>query len=340
MRRMLSLALALLMMLSLAACGEERPKDDGTDTPTVIETEPAPKTEAPTVAPVRTGHDVISLDFINTFDKKPSIKEQNIYEKDGVAIRAKSIEYDPVSGPQIVLEARNETDKELLIQAQYAAVNGFMIRPELELRVPKGKKKEAPMTLPYLSLAMADIHSLNTVSLSLRILDSKSFETLQTTEEFSLALTDTSEQPLYEATGQTAYDKNGVKVVVQGVKHDTLFNSQSVITVYMENNTEKTVSVLNNTLRVNGYDITTAMHTVVLPGMRAVDMIELFDSELDEHAVTTLDSIEVVFDVNDYDDWKVIATTDTVSVEIPTTPPSEPETDSPETQASAATEKE
>ena len=321
MRRMLCLALAAVMLLTLAACGEDRPKQDVTDAPTAVGTDPAPKTDAPTEAPVRTGHDVLSLDFINTFDHQPAIEEQLIYENETVSILARSLGYDPVNGPELRLEARSHTDKELLIQAQYAVVNGFMMAPALNLTVPPQKKKEASMTLPYLGLAMADIHSLSELSFTLQLLDAKSFEVLETTEEISLALTGTSEQEPFVPEGQTAYDENDVKIVIQGVKHDVLFDSDAVLTVYMENNSDKTVSVKNNTLRVNGYSITTAMHTVILPGKRAVDTIELFDSELDEHGITSLDSIEVVFDVNDYDAWENIATTSTISVEIPTLSP-------------------
>lgn len=334
MRRFLCCALAAVMLVSLAACGGEPQPTDSTEKATAAATEPTPNTEKPTEKAVKGNHDVLSLDFIQTFDQKPAIKGQSFYKKDGLAIAAKSLRYDTVKGPQIILSIRNDTDKELLIQNNYTVVNDFMIKPELDVKIAPGKKAETAMSLPYLALAMADIHSLFELEFSLRILDSKTYEVVGTTEAVSLELTGVTEQKDdYDESGQVAYDDNGVKVIVQGVKKDTLFDSRCVLTVYMVNDTDKTISVQNKTLTVNGYDITAAMETVILAGRRAVDKIELFDSELDEYGIADPDSINVDFEINDYEVWKTIASTDTLSVEIATEAPTEAPTDPAQTEA-------
>lgn len=332
MQRILCFALALVMILSLAACGEDNKQktdDDVTAAPAaetiaVTDAVTEPATDLPTVG----SHDVISLDFINTFDTKPSIDEQLVYEKDGVTIKATAVRYDTVSGPQIMLSVKNDGDKEILLQNDHTAVNGFMMKPEIDVKVAPRKKAEIPMSLPYLGLAMAGIRSLREVEFSLRVLDSKTFAVLDTTPTFSLALKDTDDaQPAFEEEGQIAYDAKGVKVLLKGVRHDTLFDSESVLLVYMENNTERTISVGNAKLTVNGYDITTAMQTLLLPGKRAVDKIELFDKELEEYGISSLDSVKVSFEVYDYEDWKEIAVTGTISVELPTEAPTEEPTE-------------
>lgn len=319
MRRIFCIALAAVMLFSLAACGENQKKTDGTDDQTTAVTEPTPKTENPTEKSEKGNHDVLSLDFIRSFDQKPFIEEQVVYEEDGLSITAKSIRYDTVKGPQIVLAIRNDSQNEALIQNNNTVVNGYMMKPEIDVTVPPKKELETAMSLPYIGLAMADIHSLAEVEFSLNILDSKTYALIDTTDPVRLILNDTAQQPdEVDESGQLAYDNNGVKVVVQGVKRDVQFDSDAVLTVYMLNKTDKTVSVQNKKLTVNGYEITAAMQTVLLPGKRAVDKIELFDSELDEHGISSLDSIEVAFDINDYESWDVLASTDTLSVVIPT----------------------
>ncbi len=328
MRRILCAAMAAIILISLAACGEEPPRQDSTAAATEAVTEATVMTEQPTDTPAKGDHDVLSLEFINTFDKKPAIEEQSVYEKGGLTIKAKEIRYDTVNGAQIMLGVRNDSGKELLIQNNYTVVNGFMIKPEIEIKIAPRKKAEMPISLPYLSLALADIHSLREMMLSLRIMDSKTFEVVDTTDAVKLSLKGTIKQTAeYDATGKVAYNDKGVKIILQGVKRDTLFNCDSVVKVYMENNTNRTVAVQNKKLTVNGYDITATMTTMLLPGKRAVDVIELFDSELDEHGVTSLDSVDVAFEINDYEKWETVAATKSVSVELPTAPPTESHTD-------------
>lgn len=318
MQRLLGIALAVMMLLSLAACTEEKQQEtESAETAAISES--AAKTDEPTDDQTKGNHEVISLNFINTFDRNPSIDEQKVYEKDGLTITAKSLKYDTVHGPQIMLEAKNDSENELRIQNAYTTVNGFMMKPELDIKAPARKKVEATMSLPYLNLAMADIHSLYDVAFSLRILDSKTFSVIDTTDTVSLELRNTAaEHPVFSTKGQTAFDRKGVKVILQGIKQDTLFESRYVLMVYIENNTKQIVCVKNDMLSVNGYDITVSMNTAVLPGVKAVDKIEIFDQDLDEYGITTIDAVDVSFEVYDYEEWKSIAKSEVIPVEVPT----------------------
>lgn len=315
MQRVLCFMLAVVMLLSLAACGEGNTASssdeasDGTVT--------ASGSQEPTDEPAAGSHEVISLDFIKTFDQKPAIEEQSVYDKNDLTVKASSLKYDTVIGPQIMLNIHNGTEDQLVIQNNFTVVNGFMITPDVNISVPAGKTVNAPMSLPYLGLAMADIHSLATVEFSLRILSDLTYALFDVTDTVKLVLTDTAkETPAYNDEGQVAYDDHDVKIVLKGVKQDTLFDNRFVVLVYMENNSDKPVSVLNSELTVNGYDITKAMLTELLPGTRAVDKIELFDNELDENGITAIDTVDVAFRINDDEEWGLIAETDVVALEL------------------------
>ncbi len=329
MRRGVCFVLAAIMVLSLVACGKDtqEPTKENTEateqTTQVTEATQATETvtEEPTSSKETTGiHDIISLDFINTFDRNPAMEEpQTVYQKDGLTVTAKSLKYDTVYGPQILLTVKNDGVQEILLQNAYTAVNGFMIKPEIDVKIPPRKKLDTQISLPYMQLAMADIHSLKEVVISLRILDSKTFAVLDTTEPLSLKLTGTGkEEQTADESGQLVYDDKGVKLILKGIKHDTLFENESALLVYMVNDTDKTVSVGNNKLTVNGYDITTTMLTVLLPHTCAVDKIDLFDKELEEYGISSLDSVKVSFDINDDETWKNIAQTDMIAVDTKT----------------------
>lgn len=317
MRRVLCLMLAMTMLLALAACGDNTKTTDEETTPQ--KTEAVSKTEEPTELSAAGKHEIISLDFIRTFDKKPSMDEQVIYDKGDITVTATGIRYDTVSGPQVLLSVKNGAENDVLIQNGRTAVNGFMIEPEINITVPAGKTIEAPMSLPYLALALADIHSIYELEFWLQILDSLSYALIDSTDVVKPVLTDTAkEKHTYQESGKVAYDDKGVRIVMEGVKQDTLFDNRFVIPVYMVNDSDKTVSILNIKLVVNGYEITHAMHTVVLPGKKAVDVIELFDNELDENCIAVIDSVEAAFNINDYEEWTLIAETPLVSLDLET----------------------
>ena len=320
MQRILCFALAALMLISLAACSEKKPEatEAATESATQKETETEKPTAEPTEKPTTGRHEVISLDFINNFDKTASVEEQEIYHKNDVAIVAKKLVYDTVSGPQIVLSIKNDTDKTLLIQNAYTAVNGFMMKPVVDITAKPGKTVEQPMSLPYLGLAMAGIHSLREIEFSLRILDGKTYSVIDTTPGVQFDLTGgAKEEPPFDESGQVVYNGKQAKIVLKGVKSDTLFDCTNVVEVYMENKSDKMIGVCNKKLTVNGYEITTTMETSILPGKRAVDVIELYDNELEEYGVTTLDTVDVAFDINDYETWDTLASTDLIAVEMP-----------------------
>lgn len=331
MRRLLSFALAAMLLISLAACGEENHKETVSEETAAI-TESATETAVPTEEQTKGNHEVISLSFIKTFDQNPSIEEQTVYEKGNLSITAKSIRYDTVHGPQIMLAINNKTENDLLIQNDYTSVNGFMMKPEIDIKVSAGKKTESPMSLPYLNLAMAGIDSLSEVKFSLRILDSKTFSVVDTTEPVSLKLLNIAkEKAAFDTSGQIAYNSDGVKIILQGLKKDTLFESENMLMVYMENHTNKIASIKNNKLTVNGYDLTVSMNTAILPGMKAVDKIELYDQDLEEYGISAIDAVKASFEIYDYERWKLIAKSEIVSVELPTQAPTE--------DATASTEK-
>jgi hypothetical protein len=73
------------------------------------------------------------------------------------------------------------------------------------------------------------------------------------------------------------------------------------------------------------------MSTAILPGMKAVDKIELYDQDLEEFGITAIDAVNASFEIYDYEKWKLVAKSDTVSVELPTEAPTE--------DATASTEK-
>lgn len=321
MKRVICLLLAGMMLVLLAACGDDNGGATATQaatetTATEALTQPQTETEAPTEEDQPGNREKLSA-FISEFDREAEIEESVIYEKDGISITAKSLNYDPVSGPQLKLSVKNETENDILIQSAYVAVNGFMMRPDMNIEVPAGKTAAGDMTFAYYQLAMADINTIADVRLSLRIMDKREYEVITVTEPVDLTTTAAEGyEPSFDEEGQVVYDKKKIKIVIKGVSEERLFSDDPVMMVYLYNGTDQNITVQTEDVLVNGYEFTSAMSTTLLPGKRAVDIVTFFSQDMEEYGVETIESVKVSFEIKDEETWENIDKTDMIDVKL------------------------
>ena len=304
------MVLAAALLLTLSACGT----DSGAPTAPALTEGSAPvQTELST----GDGDELDLSSFIASFDKTAELEGQDIWNADGVRVETTGIEYDPISGPTLLISAENTTDRDLTIQADSAAVNGFMVNVGFSLNLPASGKTQGSVVLPYALLALADIDCVATVELALRILDGVSFEAVAVTDPVELVTTAAEDyEHEYDESGQTVYDKNGIRLILKGIDESRLFAEDASLIVYMVNSTDKTVCVQAQNITVNGYEITSAMSTTVHPSKRAVDILTFFDMDMEEYGIESIDSVELSFKIVEEDDWRVIDETDMITVEI------------------------
>ena len=116
--------------------------------------------------------------------------------------------------------------------------------------------------------------------------------------------------------GQIAYEDKDIKIVLKGIDDSRRFSDSIVLVVYLYNGTDKNVCIQTGEIRVNGYDMTSALTATLLPGKHAVDVVEFFDMDLEEYAIDEIDSIDLNFKIIDESNWQMIAETDPVSVAL------------------------
>ena len=308
-KRIICLLLAVIMMTALAACGEntatEPPTDVPTDAPTELPTEEETAADEPGM-----------MDFIENFDTEPAIDEQVILDAADVKVTAQSLAYDPINGPSINLAVKNGSEKDILIQCDSAAVNGYMVAVGFSLEINAGKKAESAISLPYPALALANVGSVAQAEFSLRVLEQKSFEKIADSGAIVLNTTAGSVPATESLSGQIAYNAKGIKIVLCGIDDSRRYVDGSAMTVYMENNTEKPISVQTVDIKVNGYDFTSAMTTAVMPSKRAVDIVTFFDMDMQEYGIEEIDAVELSFKILDATEWKPIAETGLIVADL------------------------
>jgi hypothetical protein len=308
-KRIICLLLAAIMITALAACGgtaaTEPTADASTDAPTDMPTEEETVAEEPGM-----------MAFIEGFDTEPAIAEQIILDAADVKVTAQSLTYDPINGPSINLAVENGSEKDILIQCDNVAVNGYMVAVDFSVEVNAGKKAESAISLPYPALALANVSSVARVEFSLRVIAQTSFDKVADSGAIVLDTTCEGVRPTEEVSGQIAYNAKGIKIILLGIDDSRRFADGTAMTVYVENGTDKTISVQTAEIKVNGYDFTSAMTTAVLPGKRAVDIVTFFDMDMQEYGVGEIDSVEMSFKILDATAWEPIAETGLIVVDL------------------------
>lgn len=314
MKRTICLMMCALAALLTCACGQDKTESSPTQAQTQAVTEAASETVA---APTESADSLGLKAFINSFDKTTVAEEKEIYNKDNLKVTVKGIDYSAISGPGLQLSFESSFNKDIIIQAPYAAVNGYMISPELSTEVAAGKTAEGTLTLPYFNLAISNITTLKKIEFALRIVEAKTYNPILKTDPITVSTSsdDGKDTPCNE-NGQTAYDKDGVKIVLQGVNVDRAFSDGAELMVYMCNNTERSIAVQTDEVIVNGYDMTSAMNLTILPGKRAVDVVVFYKLDMEEYNIDVIDSVDISFTLKDAETWETIDSTDLISVEL------------------------
>jgi hypothetical protein len=127
---------------------------------------------------------------------------------------------------------------------------------------------------------------------------------------------DDGKETVCNENGQTAYDKDGVKIILQGVNIDRAYSDGAELMVYMCNETDKSIAIQTDEVIVNGYDMTSAMNLTLLPGKRAVDVVIFYKLDMEEYNIDVIDSVNISFTLKDAETWDTVDSTDLINVDI------------------------
>lgn len=303
MKRFICLFLCAVAALSVCACEK---KEDPEPTVQEIEETAAPIAtidETSLSAPVPTEqNDTDKLkEFIRSFDKTAAVEKAVVFQNDNLSVTASDIEYTP-TGPLLHFSVENKTDKDIIAEAPHAVINGKMVTPAMSDKIPAGKSAPGSMAFLYFDLAISNITALNTVEFPLEVYDA-SHKHLEKTDLITVATTAPPVQsdPANEEAGQLALDRDQVKILIKGLNTDHTYDETNQLTeklvVTMYNGTDHDISVRAEEIKVNGCELTPVMNALVYPGKQATSYVSIYDLDLEEFGIRSIDSITVRFSV-------------------------------------------
>ena len=110
--------------------------------------------------------------------------------------------------------------------------------------------------------------------------------------------------------GQELYNQDGIRIVGRYVDEDDIWGTGIVL--YLENKTDKNVVIQCDDMSINGYMVTPYFSSTVYAGKMAVDEITILQSDLDENGITSVDDVQLVFNISDADTYMPITQSDKI----------------------------
>jgi hypothetical protein len=112
-------------------------------------------------------------------------------------------------------------------------------------------------------------------------------------------------------SGEELYNDNGIRIVGKTVDENSFWGT--AILLYIENNSGKNVGISVDDMSINGFMMSPYFSTTVYDGKKAVDDITIFDSDLEENGIESVEDVELKFHIYDNDSYDTIADSDTIT---------------------------
>ena len=246
-------------------------------------------------------------------DEEVTIAETVLYEADGIKVTAKSLA-DGLLGTEVKLLIENDSSKNILITSSSVSANGYMMpTAALYAEVAAGKKANESLTLMSSELDQCGIETLAEMQFYLQIQDPETWETIKTTDLITLATSATGYTQPVDDSGDVLYNENGYKVVCKGLKQDIIWDGTVVF--YMENNSNKAVSIYAENVSVNGFMQEVGLWSDLRPSTKMIDGMSMIDlSDLEITNIDEIKTIEFNLRIVDAETWEEIVTTDAMAL--------------------------
>ncbi len=240
-----------------------------------------------------------------------TIDEKILYDQKGIKITATSLKEDTFLGPEINLLIENNTNTDVTVQARDVSVNNLMIEPTFSSDVAAGKKANDSISFLQDDLERNAIDKIATVELRFIIFNT---DTLDTITESDMITINTSAKESYvqsyDDSGKVLFDKGKVRIIEKGLASDEFLGPE--IKVYIENNSDKFITVQTQNVSVNGYMVEPIFSSDLAPGKKVNDGITFMD--LADNGIDKISNVELTFIIFDANTLDTITESDVIKL--------------------------
>lgn len=201
-----------------------------------------------------------------------------LLDQDGVRITALGYDPDAMLGAWVPLRIENTSDRNVEVQTQWGALNGWMMDALGYFTVEAGQTVEDHILFISTEVHRADAAAAAQITLQLGVTDSENYQEVANTGLVTLETSAAADYtPAALPEGTLVYEENGVRILASAADDEML---GSELRFWAENTSDRTVTIRYDDLQLSGLE---SQNTIaeLLPGTREVDGLKLSGSAAD-----------------------------------------------------------
>lgn len=242
-----------------------------------------------------------------------SIEEQVLYDEKDIKITATGMK-DGWMGTELTLLIENNSGKEITVQARNANVNGYMVPTTMSADVASGKKANDSLTFETSGLKECGIDTIAKMEFSFHIFDTESWDDIANTDVIKIATSAADGyKQTYDDSGNVLVDKKGIRIIEKGLSEDDSFWGPGIV-LYIENNSDRDITVQTADVSVNGFMVDATMSEDVIAGRKAMSAVQFLSTDLEENSIEKITDVELKFNIIDMESFDNIFDSDTLSI--------------------------
>jgi len=129
----------------------------------------------------------IKTSDFDTMDTTPNDAGEELFNSNGVRIVGRHVDEGSFWGAGVLLYIENNSGKNIIVQCDEMSINGFMVTPFFSSTVYDGKKAIDEITILSSDLDKNGISSVDEIELVFRIVDERSFITIEQSEPIAFS---------------------------------------------------------------------------------------------------------------------------------------------------------
>ena len=241
-----------------------------------------------------------------------TIDEQVLLDQDGIRITATGMAEDSIWGSGINLLLENNSDRNLTVGCNAVIVNDYMITDLFVSDLAAGKKSNETLTLMSNQLKDAGITEIGKVEIYFNVYDSETYETVFTPDVIEIHTSAYDRMSVVKAdSGKELLNQDGIRIVGKYVDESSIWGAG--VLLFIENTTGKNVMVSCDNMSINDFMVNPVFVSTVYDQKMSLSSITIFQSDLDDNGIKSIDNIELSFSVTDADTFSTILKTDPIT---------------------------
>ena len=247
-------------------------------------------------------------------EAETTIEETVVYDANSIKITAKEYTKDGgiFGGEGIKFLIENNTDKNIRVGVKALIVNNYMMSDLFAPTVAAGMKTNEVLEFSSTSLEKAGITSVGQVEIYFHIYDDDTWDEIDDPDVVVIKTSNYDKmQDNADTSGNVLFEEDGIKIVGKFVDEDSFWGT--AIVLYIENTSDKNISIYVDHVSINGFTVDSIFAATVYAGRKSFDDITIFSSDLEKNGITSVDEVSLSFRIRDEESFETIKETDMIT---------------------------